>query len=136
MSMLPAAAGDMYMPALQIKTQPGLTHRLDIDRKCVRGTTDGQEAVLQAVYIILNVERYAYPIYSRNYGSELSDLIGKPRDYAMSELKRRISDALLQDDRITGVGGWEFDAGRQSVRVSFVVHTIYGDVAAAKEVDI
>lgn len=31
MSMLPAAAGDIYMPALQIKTQPGLTHRLDID---------------------------------------------------------------------------------------------------------
>lgn len=136
MSMLPAAAGDMDLPAFQIRTQPGLTHRLDMERNCVRGTADGQEAVLQAVYLILNVERYAYPIYSRNYGAELSGLIGKPRDYAMSEIKRRITDALLQDDRITGVSGWEFEAGRRSVRVSFTVHTVYGDVETEKEVDI
>lgn len=92
--------------------------------------------MLQAVYIALNVERYAYPIYSRNYGCELADLIGKPRDYAMSEMKRRITEALVQDDRITGVGGWEFETGRKSVRVSFTVNTVYGDVSAGKEIDI
>ena len=58
---------------------------------------------MQAVYLILNVERYAFPIYSRDYGSELSDLIGTPRDYAISEIKRRITEALTQDDRITSV---------------------------------
>ena len=45
--------------------------------------TDERDAVLQAVYLILNVERYAFPIYSRNYGSELSDLIGKPKDLSL-----------------------------------------------------
>ena len=90
----------------------------------------------KAVYLILNVERYAYPIYSRNYGSEFSDIIGKPKGYAMSEMKRRITEALLQDDRITGLSGWEFETGRKSVRASFVVHTIYGDVEVSREVDI
>lgn len=136
MGLLPTTGDDLNLISFQIETQPGLTHKLDIDQRRVRGTTDGRDAVLQAVYLILNVERYAYPIYSRNYGSELSDLIGKPKDYAMSEMKRRITEALLQDDRITGLSDWEFEAGRKSVRASFVVHTVYGDVEASKEVDI
>ena len=103
MGVLPTTGDDLDLIAFQFSVQPGLTHKLDIDRDKVRGTTDGRDAVLQAVYLILNVERYAYPIYSRNYGSELSDLIGKPKDYAMSEIKRRITEALMQDDRITSL---------------------------------
>ena len=117
-------------------TQPGLTYALDMAQGRVRGKVDDREAMAQAIYLILQVERYAYPIYSRNYGSELSDLIGKPKDYAMSEMKRRITEALLQDDRITSLSDWEFEPGRKSVRASFVAHTIYGDVEASKEVDI
>ena len=49
--------------------------------------TDKREALRQAVYLILNVERYAYPIYSRNYGSELVDLIGQPEQVQL--MKRR-----------------------------------------------
>ncbi len=92
--------------------------------------------MLQAIYLMLSVERYVYQIYSRNYGVELVDLIGKSKDYAMSEIKRRITEALTQDDRITGVTEWEFEPGRKSVTVRFVVNTIYGGVLAKKEVDI
>ena len=136
MGLLPTTGDDLDLVTLQIGTHPGFTHKLDFDRQRIQGTADGRDAVLQAVYLILNVERYAYPIYSRNYGSELSGLMGQPRDYAMSEMKRRIGEALLQDDRITGLSGWEFETGRKSVRARFVVHTIYGDVEASKEVDI
>lgn len=136
MGLLPATGDGLDLVSFQVGTQPGFTHKLDMGQQRVRGTTDGKEAVLQAVYLILNVERYAWPIYSRNYGSELTDLIGKPKGYAMSELKRRIGEALLQDDRIVGLSGWEFETGRKSVRASFVVHTIYGDIEASKEVDI
>ena len=136
MGVLPTTGDDLDLVTFQLGIQPSLTHKLDIDQDRVRGMTDERDAVLQAVYLILNVERYAYPIYSRNYGSELSDLIGKPKDYAMSEIKRRITEALMQDDRITSLSDWEFETGRKSVRVSFVVHTIFGDVEAAKEVDV
>ena len=136
MGLLPTTGDDLDLVTLQIGTQPGFTHKLDLDRQRIQGTADGRDAVLQAVYLILNVERYAYPIYSRSYGSELSGLMGQPRDYAMSEMKRRIGEALLQDDRITGLSGWEFETGRKSVRARFVAHTIYGDGEASKEVDI
>lgn len=136
MATLPTTGDDLDLIAFRFHVQPGYTHKLDVERSKVRGMTDGREAVLQAVYLILNVERYAHPIYSRNYGSEFSDLIGKPKDYAMSEIKRRITEALMQDDRITGLSGWEFETGWKSVCASFVVHTIYGDVEATKEVDV
>lgn len=136
MATLPTTGDDLDLITFAVETQPSYTHKLDIDRNQVRGMTDERDAVLQAVYLILNVERYAFPIYSHNYGSELSDLIGKPKDYAMSEIKRRITEALLQDDRITSLDGWTFETGRNWVLARFTVHTIYGDVSAEKEVDI
>lgn len=136
MATLPTTGDDLDLIGLVIETQPGYTHKLDIDRGRVCGMTDEQAAVLQAVYLILNVERYAFPIYSRNYGSELSDLIGTPKNYAMSEMKRRITEALTQDDRITGVDNWSFETTRRGVRATFTVNTIYGELTAAKEVEI
>ena len=124
MATLPTTGDDLDLVSFAVETQPSYTHKLDIEQNRVRGMTDEQDAVLQAVYLILNVERYAFPIYSRNYGSELSDLIGKP------------TEALLQDDRITSLDGWEFETGRNWVTARFTVHTIYGDVSAEKEVDI
>ena len=124
------------LPEVTFQQQPGRTWYIDKASNRIRGECNDWLAVRQAVEIILNVERYAFPIYSRNYGSELSDLIGKPKDYAMSEIKRRITEALLQDDRITSLDGWEFETGRNWVTARFTVHTIYGDVSAQKEVDI
>jgi len=99
-------------------------------------TVYGKAALLQAVYLILNVERYAYPIYSRRYGVELVDLIGKPKDWAMSEIKRRVDEALTQDDRITGTGDWSFSTGKKTVLATFTVYTIFGDLPMETEVEI
>ena len=132
MGLLPTAA-DFDLVSFQTETQPGRTYKLDFGRSRVRGMTDGQEAVRQAAYLILNVERYAYPIYSRSYGVELSSLSGMPRDYAMSECKRRITEALTQDSRITSLSDWSFEAGPKSVWVRCTAHTIYGEIALEKE---
>lgn len=136
MATLPTTGDDLDLFGLKVGTQPGYTHKLDIDRGRVAGMTDEQDAVLQTVYLILNVERYAFPIYSHNYGSELSDLIGQPMDFAMSEIKRRITEALTQDDRITSVDNWSFETSNRWVRASFTVNTIYGELTAEKEVEI
>ena len=109
MGTLPTTGENLDLIGFELEEQPSYTHKLDIEGQRVAGMTDKREALRQAVYLILNVERYAYPIYSRNYGSELVDLIGQPMDYAMSEMKRRITDALMQDDRITGVDDWTFE---------------------------
>lgn len=133
-NLLPNTVGDVALSDFKVETQPSYTYKLDIDKNRIRGTTDKAEAMTQTVYLILNTERYQYPIYSRNYGVELFDLIGKSRDFVMSELKRRITEALTQDDRIESVDEWSFSHTYKTVVASFVVHTIYGNVEITKEV--
>lgn len=133
---LPQTGEDLELMEFAEIRMPGYTHKLIIDQNRIKGMTDKAEALLQAVYLILNTERYRYPIYSWRYGVELADLIGKPKDYAMSEAKRRIYEALIQDDRITDVDSWEFSTGKKWVMLYCVVHTIYGDIEVEKEVAI
>lgn len=136
MATLPATGENIDLINFTIEEQPSYTHKLDIDRNRVSGMTDSQDALVQTVYLILDVERYTYPIYSRNYGVELADLIGQPKDYAMSEAKRRITEALMQDDRITAVDNWGFEVGKKCVMAHFTVYTIYGEVEITKEVEV
>ena len=133
-SYLPQTGDDIDLIQFTVEQQPSYTYRLDIDRERVKGMTDEADAMLQAIYLILSVERYQYPIYSYNYGVELVDLIGQPKDYVMSEVKRRVTEALTQDDRINSVDGWEFETTKKSVIATFIAHTIYGDVEITKEV--
>ena len=72
-----------------------------------------------------------------NYGIELLDLFGEPVTYVCPELKRRISEALLQDDRIKQVDNFEFDFPKKGVvHVSFMARTIFGDVRGEREVNV
>lgn len=136
MATLPTTGDNLDLINFTMVEQPGYTHKLLIERNRVSGMTDQRDALFQAIYLILNVERYAYPIYSWRYGVEVADLIGRPKDYAMSELKRRITEALMQDDRITAVDDWSFETGHKSVLARFNVYTIYGVLEVAKEVEI
>lgn len=87
---------------------------------------DGLEALKYAVSKILSTERYRYAIYSWNYGIELQDLYGMPHDYVAMELKRRIEEALTQDDRILDIEDFRYEQGK----VSFKVISSIGDFDA------
>lgn len=114
------------------------TYRMDIDAERIRGTiTENLEAVRQAVYKILNTERYRFIIYSWNYGVELADLFGKPIPYVLPEIPRRITEALTQDDRIESVTDFDLSyTKRGAVLAKFTVHSVYGDIDAEKEVSV
>lgn len=114
---------------LEVVTQPSKQHRMDLDGNRIIGTCDNLEAIKQTVYKILNTERYAYIIYSWNYGIELVDLFGQPVLYVCPEIERRVKEALLQDDRITAVDNFDFDISKRGVvAVTFTVHSIFGDM--------
>ena len=120
---------------IQEFTEPtSRTYKLNIDRQTINGYTDEQEAMIQAIYLILNIERYDYLIYSWNYGIELKDLFGQPTFYVMAELERRITEALMADSRITGVDNFEITREGKKVHARFTVHTIFGDVEGEKVV--
>lgn len=104
------------------------TYKLDIKNNCIRGFCNSLTAIKQAIYKILNTERYESIIYSWNYGIEIKDLYGKPTSYVVPELKRRIKEALLQDDRIENVNNFQFKVNNEVIAVSFTVKSNIGDV--------
>ena len=122
--------------ALDIEEIPTPTPRIIMGKNRLVGSCDGLEAIKQAVYLILNVERYRYVIYSSNYGVEFDDLLGKPVPYVLPELKRRIEEALTQDDRITSVDGFEFKTKKDTVHCTFTVHSIFGNFVSESVVNI
>ncbi|WP_413778139.1 DUF2634 domain-containing protein [Caproicibacterium sp. XB1] len=131
--MIPYEEGAVA-PEFDDTPQPGKTYRLYPTEQAIAGTVDEVSALKQAVYLTLNIERYEYPIFSWSYGIELRDLFGMPMDYVQSEVKRRISEALTQDDRVNSVDGYEFTRSKGNLIATFTVHTIYGDLAASREV--
>ncbi len=142
MALLPdtstEVAGGITVATTGTASMPNKTYRMRIEEDRVRGTITGDiEAVRQAVYKILNTERYKHIIYSWNYGVELQDLFGKPIPYVLPEIPRRIREALIQDDRITEVDSFDMSYTKGGdVLAKFVVHTIYGDIEESKEVKV
>lgn len=120
----------------EITEQPTHTYKMNLESNLIRGYTDGQEAMKQAIYKILNTERYQYVMYSWNYGIELLDLYGEPVSYICPELERRITEALTWDDRIQTVDNFEFNISKKGeILVTFTAHTVFGDVVAEKVVN-
>jgi hypothetical protein len=109
---------------------------MQIDAERVVGDIDDLAAIEQAIYKVLNTERYEFPIYSWNYGVELADLFGKPIPYVYSELPRRIREALLNDDRIESVTDFELSHKKNDVLTRFKVTTTEGILELSKEVTI
>ena len=92
------------------------------------GMCDDIEAMKQAIFKIINTERYKYLIYDWNYGIELNDLIGKPIPYVYAEIERRIKEALLADNRIKEVTDFRFSNNGGDVLCLFTANTIYGEI--------
>lgn len=133
--MIPSTVGFLDQD-FEIEKQPSLTYKMYREEQLVRGYIDGLEAVKQAVFKIIMTERYQYIMYSWNYGIELQDLFGEPVTYVCPELKRRISEALLWDERIRSVDNFAFDFPEKGiVHVEFLVHTIFGDMKMEREVN-
>ena len=134
-TLLPQKSG-VLQRGITFQALPSKTVRLDLTNGRLSGFTDGLEAVRQAVYVILNVERYQYLIHSWNFGVELRDLFGKPMTWVMPEVKRRIAEALLRDDRITAVDGFVLTPDQHRLSVSFTVHSVFGNFEGVTEVDV
>lgn len=122
---------DIISNDFEVVEQPSYTYKMSLPTRedeptTFRGKTDEIDAVKQAVYKILNTERYTYPIYSWNYGIELVDLFGQPIPWVYPELERRITEALVWDDRINSVTDFEFENVKNEVRANFTVNTIFG----------
>lgn len=115
--------------------QPSLTYRFS--EANIDGKTDGQEAVAQAIKHMVMSERYESAIYDDGYGIELAQYIGQGIGFLMAGIQQTLEEALLQDDRITGVTVTDVsDMGDGKASVSFTVDTIYGGIDQEMETGI
>lgn len=115
----------------EITESPSKTWRLDLDNNRITGYIDGLDAVVQSAFMALQTARYQHLIFSWQYGSELTTLIGQDADYIFCEAQRMISDALSTDTRITEVR----DFRMADDLITFTIDTIFGGQQAETEVE-
>ena len=133
--MIPTQGADLTN--LETTIQPSLTYGLDYERKRFIGFIDNEAAIMQMVMKLLYTERYAYVIYSSDYGVELDRLIGKDYDFIISDIERTIAEALLMDDRIISITDFKFNkTGIDQMEISFLVNSILGQLNIDTEVKI
>lgn len=134
--MLPGQYVDLSESDFEVEeNETSSTYKMRLTQLTISGKTDGLDAMIQAIYKILNTERYENPIYSWNYGVEFSDLYGEDPSLVCPELKRRIHEALTQDERIQDVDSFDFMIDHNVIHVKFTAHTVYGDVETERKVE-
>lgn len=135
MPTLPTASIDLSA-GVSFVSQPSRTWYINKETNRIQGECDGWQSVRQAVEVILNVERFRWQIYSPSSGMQWEGLIGQDPGYVASELQRRITDALLMDDRVRGISDFSYTVEGNTLRASLTVNTVYGDTQTSVEVNI
>lgn len=126
-TLTPAAPAVGLDTTVNVTTFPTRTYYVDRDLGRIISMVDELDAMDQAIDKILWTERYYWLIYSWNYGIELEDLVGQNPSYVTSEIKRRITEALLADDRVISVTDFTFyKSDIDDMTVTFTINTIYG----------
>lgn len=125
--MIPEEWNDLQED-VTVQTMPSFTYCLKEGGNRIEGKIDGREALLQAIWLVLNTERYAYLIYSWNYGVELAEKIGSNMPLACLQVQGAICEALLQDERIVKVDDFTFEPQGEELLVKFSVHSVFGEM--------
>lgn len=88
---------------------------------------DGHRAWIQWCIKTILTQRFAYVIYSSDYGTELEEAQKQPDRKAVEiELERAITEALLVDPRTEMVKDFVFEWEGDTVKVSFVAVPVVG----------
>lgn len=121
---------------VSVEDEPGLTWYIDKTTNRIYGEVDGFAAAKQAVEIILQVQRYAWQIYTPSSGMDWRNLVGQDAGYVAMEVQRRVIDALSMDGRFVGLNNYQFVHERDKLTISFTVQTVFGNFDEEVEVPI
>ncbi len=124
--MLTPQIENSLKPTTQIVLVPSKTYKMKEER--IAGYVDGLEAVKQAIYHTLMVERYSCLIYDDNYGVELEQYIGQDIEFLKATIESTLKEALTQDLRIKDVIVTNIKELENIILVKFTVKSTYGDI--------
>lgn len=98
----------------------GRSFYFDFEKKCYV-FEDGKnkecnkiEAIKQYTRLYINTAIHKFKVYDDKFGVNVNDLVGwrLPRSYVVSEIKRRITEGLLDTcPCVVGIKDWTFDRG-------------------------
>ncbi|GIO35856.1 hypothetical protein J41TS12_07170 [Paenibacillus antibioticophila] len=141
-SLFPASMNDSWNEGIEAENESseisfGRSWRFDFDqgefvltptRKIASCT--GTDAWVMWCRKAIRTPRYRHLIYSRSYGQELDELIGKGYSRAVleSEIQRMVSEALLVDPRTADVDGFYFSWQEAGCSFTCQVTNIYDEV--------
>ena len=104
------------------------TFRIDFDRGLITSEMiDEAEAIKQFVFVTLRTQRFLFPVYSQDYGSEIREVIqdkDMTEELRMSEIQRMVEEALIYDERIEAVENYEYRIEDDNYYASFDVVTV------------
>ena len=89
----------------------------------------GKERLKSKIHKIIRTQINQYQIYrGTGYGVDLAGVRGKSfsRDYTLSEVKRAITEALMQDESIISVENFRTESEGTVLYIMFDVVTEYG----------
>ncbi|MCZ1090860.1 DUF2634 domain-containing protein [Clostridioides difficile] len=91
---------------------------------------EGNEAIKVWVYKCIKTNRYEHEVYSWDYGTELSELIGQKYSKGLteSEASRYIKESLLVNPYILDVNISNTKFIDDLLSVDIVINTTYGEV--------
>lgn len=124
--MLPLIVTDEELVNEELEAPTSRTYKFDFERgEILAQFVDNEDAIRQAAVKIVKTIRDKYLIYSSDYGSEMSDLIGQmfSLEYLQIEVPRLITEALVVDDRIEDCTNFEVAKEGDSIVVSFEIVT-------------
>lgn len=77
---------------------------IDWEHKRINRLATEYEELAQTIHRALMTDRYYYPIYTWQYGSDLTDLVGtKNLSFMKGSIKKSVKDALKFEDRVINV---------------------------------
>ncbi len=109
---------------------PSRTYMIDWVAGRIRSSkVDNRVALIQFVYKTLFDGRFEKIIYTDAYGNEIKSVLGAgySNDALETELTRVIREALIYDERISGVDDFVFTRSESDLLVSFRVLTAEGE---------
>lgn len=95
---------------------PSYTYKVDLKKNRIAGYVDDDEAIKQAIQLMLLTERGKYEIYPDDYGLQTKDLYGQDPTLVKIRLKSRIEECLMQDLRIEKVEITDMQVVRNELR--------------------
>jgi len=121
----------------EIVEMPTYTYHFDMQSKRILGHIDGLDAMVQALNKLFETERFAWEIYTSNYGIELENLIGQEIAFVTTALEGRIRDAIFADDRVINLRSVTISvADKESLVVDCWIETTQGLLEYRRELQV